>query len=271
VSELVTHVDDNERAQLEAALYELGREQLESQSHEVEKDEQVARQVAVLRDASNRRKILSSYLRACRERASLSQAALAARIGTSQPAVARLEAGLTDPKLSTLERYVAACGAELPFNWGLAFGDDEASPKRVIQAGIDAWNRHDQQAWAAQFSDDVELIAAGLGDTERGMPRVHRFFETWQYAFDDLRVNVVSLTAEGPHVAVEGIFIGRHTRTLRVYPRDIPPTGQSVNSPFSIANTVERGKCTRAVVYYDQLDLMNQLGVRVRVAVPETA
>jgi predicted transcriptional regulator len=32
-------------------------------------------------------------------------------MGTSQPAVARLEAGLTDPKISTLERYAAAVEA----------------------------------------------------------------------------------------------------------------------------------------------------------------
>ena len=35
---------------------------------------------------------------------------LARRIGTSQPAIARLEAGLADPKLSTI-------GFELHFKW----------------------------------------------------------------------------------------------------------------------------------------------------------
>lgn len=38
----------------------------------------------------------------------VSQAQLAARMGTSQPAVARLEAGATNARLSTLIRYAEA-------------------------------------------------------------------------------------------------------------------------------------------------------------------
>jgi predicted transcriptional regulator len=43
----------------------------------------------------------------------LSQTEVAARMGTSQSAVARLEAGDVDIRLSTLERYAAAVGREL--------------------------------------------------------------------------------------------------------------------------------------------------------------
>jgi transcriptional regulator with XRE-family HTH domain len=43
-----------------------------------------------------------------RQRLGLSQTEVAARMGTSQSAVARLEAGRSDPRLSTLERYAAA-------------------------------------------------------------------------------------------------------------------------------------------------------------------
>lgn len=45
----------------------------------------------------------------------LSQTQVAARMGTSQSAVARLEAGQTDLRLSTLSRYASAIGAELGF------------------------------------------------------------------------------------------------------------------------------------------------------------
>jgi transcriptional regulator with XRE-family HTH domain len=43
-----------------------------------------------------------------RRRLGLSQTAVAARMGTSQSAVARLEAGGSDLRLSTLARYAAA-------------------------------------------------------------------------------------------------------------------------------------------------------------------
>lgn len=43
----------------------------------------------------------------------LSQAGLAAEMGTSQPAIARLERGRTNARLSTLVRYADAVGCTL--------------------------------------------------------------------------------------------------------------------------------------------------------------
>jgi predicted transcriptional regulator len=43
----------------------------------------------------------------------LSQTEVAARMGTSQSAVARIEAGPADLRVSTLERYAAALGRQI--------------------------------------------------------------------------------------------------------------------------------------------------------------
>ena len=48
-----------------------------------------------------------------RERAGLTQADVARRAGTSQPAIARYEAGQARPRLETAQRCVEACGFEL--------------------------------------------------------------------------------------------------------------------------------------------------------------
>jgi transcriptional regulator with XRE-family HTH domain len=48
-----------------------------------------------------------------RQAAGLSQTEVAARMGTSQSAEARLESGLADVRASTLERYAAAVGREI--------------------------------------------------------------------------------------------------------------------------------------------------------------
>jgi ribosome-binding protein aMBF1 (putative translation factor) len=48
-----------------------------------------------------------------RQAAGLSQTEVAARMGTSQSAVARLESGLADVRASTLERYAAAVGGQI--------------------------------------------------------------------------------------------------------------------------------------------------------------
>jgi predicted transcriptional regulator len=59
--------------------------------------------------ADRRRQLIGELVRARRESA-LSQTEIAARMGTSQSAVARLESGDLDARLSTLERYAAALG-----------------------------------------------------------------------------------------------------------------------------------------------------------------
>ena len=63
--------------------------------------------------AAARRRELVRELVALRTSMGLSQTAVAERMGTSQPVVARLEAGDLDSRISTLERYADAVGVEL--------------------------------------------------------------------------------------------------------------------------------------------------------------
>ena len=56
---------------------------------------------------------ISAVVAAARERAGLTQQELAERAGTSQSAVARLEAGQGNPGLDTIRRLVAAAGFDL--------------------------------------------------------------------------------------------------------------------------------------------------------------
>jgi predicted transcriptional regulator len=69
------------------------------------------------KEMAERRRALVSELVVRRQELGMSQTDVAARMGTSQSAVARLETGDADVRLSTLERYVAAIGREL--DWQL--------------------------------------------------------------------------------------------------------------------------------------------------------
>jgi transcriptional regulator with XRE-family HTH domain len=66
-----------------------------------------------LRRMAEQRAVLVRELAAQRQVAGLSQTEVAARMGTSQSAVARLESGTSDVRASTLERYAAAVGGEI--------------------------------------------------------------------------------------------------------------------------------------------------------------
>ncbi|MGH3487899.1 MAG: helix-turn-helix domain-containing protein, partial [Actinopolymorphaceae bacterium] len=65
------------------------------------------------REMAIRRRQLATELGELRRRSGLSQTQVAARMGTSQSAVARIEAGDVDVRLSTLERYASAVGRQV--------------------------------------------------------------------------------------------------------------------------------------------------------------
>ena len=66
-----------------------------------------------VREAAQRRERILAVLTAARLDQGLSQTAVAARMGTSQSVVARLESGALDVRLSTLARYAEAVGREI--------------------------------------------------------------------------------------------------------------------------------------------------------------
>lgn len=74
--------------------------------------------------ARKRREVVADLARR-RHQVGLSQTEVAARMGTSQSAIARLEAGDNDVRISTLERYAAALGQQL--EWRISAGPEEDS------------------------------------------------------------------------------------------------------------------------------------------------
>ena len=74
------------------------------------------------RQMAERRHSLSGELVTLRRELGLSQVEVAKRMGTSQSAVARFEAGDLDVRLSTVERYAGALGGTL--EWRIERGTD---------------------------------------------------------------------------------------------------------------------------------------------------
>jgi transcriptional regulator with XRE-family HTH domain len=89
------------------------------------------------REMSQSRRRLLGELVAHRRELGLSQAEVAARMGTSQSAIARLEAQAADLRLSTLERYAAALDRTI--EWRVAPSSPSSTPSPSPRAG-----HHDQ-------------------------------------------------------------------------------------------------------------------------------
>jgi len=67
---------------------------------------------SLMEEARQRRALLST-LADIRSGSHVSQSTVARRTRTSQSAIARLEAGTIDPRLSTLQRYAASIGKRI--------------------------------------------------------------------------------------------------------------------------------------------------------------
>lgn len=68
-------------------------------------------------DEAYERRLLLRQLAEARKAAHLTRTVVAARMGTSEAAVARLEGATVDPKTSTVERFAAAVGKRI--HWEL--------------------------------------------------------------------------------------------------------------------------------------------------------
>lgn len=98
-------------------------------------------------------------LREARRRAGITQRELARRTGVAQPTIARIEGGLVDPRIGTLDRLLAACGARLLVDPIPGFGVDRTQMRELLKLS--------PQARVESLRSD----AAGLAKLDRALGR----------------------------------------------------------------------------------------------------
>lgn len=130
----------------------------------------------------------------------------------------------------------------------------------LVEHSVAAWNRHDRDAWIGDFSNNAELYAPG-GVKGSGPDLVGMFYSSWQDAFPDNQVRNESIAEDGQTGVLEAVFEGTHTAPLNSPSGSIPPTGKRVSIPYVVVDRVEGGKFTRLALYFDQVELMIQLGL----------
>ena len=141
--------------------------------------------------------------------------------------------------------------------------------KRVLEQAIDLWNSGDRDGWAALYTEDVEWEAPG-GARIAGLADLKvKYFDALLEAAPDRASIVDALIVEGDLVAEEGRYTGTHTGTWRNPDgAEIPATGRSLDFRFSAIFRVDDGKIASIRLYYDQLEVLSQLGL---IPAPATA
>src|ERR1700730_4676843 len=95
----------------------------------------------------------------------------------------------------------------------------------------------------------------------RGPDQVAAFNSALWEAFPDINLTATRVAQDGATVVMRGRAEGTHHGTFHTPAGDIPPTGKSVNLPYSEYFEVEAGVIVSARLVFDRLELLEQLGV----------
>jgi steroid delta-isomerase-like uncharacterized protein len=139
----------------------------------------------------------------------------------------------------------------------------------LMEDNVAAWNAHDEAAWSGTFAQDATLSGPG-GVRGTGSEMVSTFYHLWQDAFPDNEVRIVRIVDGGDSVVQEAVFEGTHTEALNAPGGSIPATGKRVSIPFALVNEVSEGRFTSFALYFDQMELLTQLGLAEAPAAAET-
>lgn len=135
-----------------------------------------------------------------------------------------------------------------------------AEPKDTAARFVKAFNDHDESAIRSLNAPNTRFEAPGDVRLE-GREAVTGYAKAWLNAFPDGKMTILHEHTCGPVVVQEFTFEGTHTGPLVSAAGTIPPTGKKVVARCVQIGRYEIGMATEARLYYDQVELLTQLGL----------
>ena len=134
--------------------------------------------------------------------------------------------------------------------------------KEVLEQAIEYWNASDRDRWETLYADDVVYQAPG-GQRISGLADLkEQYFDALVTAAADRVSRDVVLFAEGEYVVEQARYVGtQRGRCAVAGGAEIPATGKPFDFPFVGVFRVQGGKISSIRIYYDQMELLMQLGL----------
>ena len=132
--------------------------------------------------------------------------------------------------------------------------------RTAFDAWIEAFNSHDEAAIRAVTADDCVFEGPG-GVRLEGGDASTAYAMGWLNAFSDAKIHVDTVVVDGDWVAMTGVFKGTHDGTLSGPDGDVPPTGRRLEGRCSQFVRFADAKSVEEHLYYDQMDVITQLGL----------
>ncbi len=135
-----------------------------------------------------------------------------------------------------------------------------ADAREIGAKFIDAFNAHDEARIGELNGENTVFEAPGDVRIE-GREAATEYPMAWVHAFPDARLSVHNEIVAGDWVVQECMFEGTHEDTLLSPNGDIPATHKRLNGRCVQIFKVEGDVITDTRLYFDQVQIMTQLGL----------
>jgi heme-degrading monooxygenase HmoA/predicted ester cyclase len=137
----------------------------------------------------------------------------------------------------------------------------EGDTRSLIERNIELWNARDREGWLTAFDLHRLEVQAPAGMRLVGREAAETLWTMWNAAFPDNRLEITAIHADDRGGVHEGRGVGTHTGTLHGPGGEIAATGRRAELHFTGVYEFDEGKITSYHLYYDQAELMGQLGL----------
>jgi steroid delta-isomerase-like uncharacterized protein len=125
---------------------------------------------------------------------------------------------------------------------------------------IKALNTGDLSQWSQKLADDYTAECPGVPTLNKAQS--FGYNQRFLIAFPDTRFEVHSVVAQGDQVFIHWTVSGTQTeRLVTVTGRTMPPTRRRATVSGVLLTEARDGKIVRECWYWDQLSLLDQLGI----------
>jgi steroid delta-isomerase-like uncharacterized protein len=135
-----------------------------------------------------------------------------------------------------------------------------ADAQQVGAQFVEAFNAHDEERMREVTAENAVFEAPGDVRLE-GREATVAYAMSWINAFGDARIDVHDEHAAGDWVVQEFVFSGTHTAPLQSPAGEVPATNRQLRGRGVQIFRVEGDAVADTRLYYDQVDVLTQLGL----------
>ena len=138
---------------------------------------------------------------------------------------------------------------------------NKMNARRIVEEG---WNKHNPKVLDELFSNDATLHNPQDPNVAKGPQGAKTSLQTYLTAFPDVKLTIEKEIADGEYVVQHLRAIGTNTGPFN----GMPATGKKADTTGVMTTKFDNGKIVEVWSFFDNLGLMQQLGV---IPTPELA